>query len=299
MRLLVPLDGSPLAEFALGPAAQLLRASPTPGTLVLVRVVEAAPGSAAFVLAYDQAITTAVEVATDYLRDVAQRNSLQGLTVEFHAVLAADSIGAIIVHEAAKRQCDDIVMSSHGRSGLARMALGSVAAQVARLSTVPVFIVRAGGDLFAGRPSASPFTLLVPLDGSPFAERAIAPALALARELHGAIRLLMVVPPAVAGDIQPPDMTTADEAAAYLRAAQSRFATSDVAVTTQVAIGEAAHVIAALSQKPDAVCDLIVMATHGRTGVPRLVLGSVTDAVLSHTQKPMLVVPAVLAKTTA
>lgn len=299
MRVLVPLDGSPLAETALGPATQLLGAATTPGTLILARVVEASIGTAAFVLAYDQAINAAVENANDYLRDLAARPELAGLIVERHTVVATNTVGALITQEAERRQAELIVMSSHGRGGLALVALGSVATQVARASAVPVLVVRAADTFFGPRLPTEPFDVLVPLDGSVFAEAALPQAMTMAQAFQGAVRLLMVIPPAVPGDIQPPHATTADEAAAYLRGVARRLESSGIPITTQVAIGEPGETIPALAHKPNVACDLIVMATHGRSGLRCLLVGSVTEAVMRQTRKPLLIVPAALARISA
>jgi nucleotide-binding universal stress UspA family protein len=143
-RVLVPLDGSPLAEMAIPKALELL--SDRPGaTLILLRAVEATtlPGSDP-----TEAQVAVVHEAESYLVSVAARLSERGITRVVRSVWYSSAVKAIV--EAARvRRVDVIVMSTHGRSGLRRVMRGSVAESVLRLTRTPILLVSAGGQLEA------------------------------------------------------------------------------------------------------------------------------------------------------
>jgi nucleotide-binding universal stress UspA family protein len=134
-RILVPLDGSVLAESALGEAAELAGGDST--TLVLLRAAEAPtlPG-------VDATAVQVVREAEEYLGAVAARLTAQGLP-RVESCVWYGSAAAAIVAAASLRKADLIVMSSHGRSGLGRFILGSVAESVLRGTTTPILLVRA------------------------------------------------------------------------------------------------------------------------------------------------------------
>jgi nucleotide-binding universal stress UspA family protein len=135
--ILVPLDGSPIAEAALEPALELAREKNA--TLVLLRAAEAHTlfGDAV------EAQTAAVREAEDYLggvRDRVMRGGLANVEVSAWYGVPAEAI----IEAARYRNADLIVMSSHGRSGLGRLVLGSVAEMVLRGSRVPILLIRPG-----------------------------------------------------------------------------------------------------------------------------------------------------------
>jgi nucleotide-binding universal stress UspA family protein len=136
-RILVPLDGSALAESALGEAAELTGGDST--TLVLLRAAEAPtlPGVDA-----TEVRVQVVREAEEYLRAVAARLTAQGLP-RVETCVWYGSAAAAIVAAASLCNADLIVMSSHGRSGLGRFILGSVAESVLRGTTTPILLVRA------------------------------------------------------------------------------------------------------------------------------------------------------------
>lgn len=139
-RLLVPLDGSALAEGALAPARAL--AADLGSDLVLLRVVEAPPPLAApdYLTAAGVDLDTELGAARDYLHQVATDLRRDGLRVEI-----VPSVGhppTLIPTVAQERSADLIVMATHGRRGIARLALGSVATGVMQRSTMPVLLTR-------------------------------------------------------------------------------------------------------------------------------------------------------------
>ncbi len=179
MRILVPLDGSPLAERALGPATQLLRAAGAAGTILLVSVVPYPyismnlPGDYSSVID-DNVLAESASAAQGYLDTITRRPEYQDLAI--HAIVLSGQPAETIIAQAHDHKADLIIISSHGHTGLVRLALGSVAEVVARDGRVPTLIVRGNTPNLPDDTRATPLTLLVPLDGSELAENALTPA---------------------------------------------------------------------------------------------------------------------------
>jgi nucleotide-binding universal stress UspA family protein len=174
-----------------------------------------------------------------------------------------------------------IVMASHGRSGLERFALGSVAEHVVHAARIPVVVIRPFGP---DRDWSNLEHALVPLDGSALAELALPTAAQFGGSLVSMVTLARVVDPILlAGE--------SDEAARYLEEARSRFAIQlgerQCRVETTVLYGSVAEQILERAQTAK---ELIVMATHGRTGASRWTFGSVAERVLHETRVPLLLV---------
>lgn len=263
--ILVPLDGSALAEYALSCAARLARH--TDATLHLVRVVEPparllAPQAMepAYVPgAYlDEVMSAMDEAATDYLDATAQRLTATGLCVQV-AQLDGLTMPALLDYQHRAR-IDLVAMCSHGRSGLGRLAFGSVADRLLRHGSAPVLHVRP-----FGAPAA--FTqALVPLDGSRHAEAALDVVAQLAhQQVLREVQLLRVIGASEEGP----------EAERYLAAIAQCLWRQHLSCRYQVTKGDITQSI-----KDQAGTEhLVVMATHGRGGPARLVRGSVADQV--------------------
>jgi nucleotide-binding universal stress UspA family protein len=188
-------------------------------------------------------------------------------------------------------------MSTHGRSGIARWALGSVTDKVIHTSTSPLLIIRSQEQEKASRGSASSAeakldTLIVPLDGSPLAEQVLPHTVALAKAL--ALRVLLVRVPFVpiAGYLPGyKDLPEIEEAQAkeYLYKVSGNLGQQGLpSVEVRLLHGNAAGAIVDLAREtPNS---LVTMTTHGRSGVGRWVLGSVTGRVVRHSGVPVLVV---------
>lgn len=318
-RILLPLDGSALAEQALPVAARLARASG--GTLILLRVAvvpiverpDLTPAQEYSQRAIDEGLLS----ATQYLEGVAARDELAGIPVEMQVLFG--NVAQTILSVAQSFYADLIVMSSHGSTGLKRWSLGSVAQKVAGHSPVPVFVLREGGALPTpeqGTPGA--LSVLVPVDGSELAEAAIEPAAqfvaALAAPGRGKLHLLRVVAiPSSSGKFRSQAHIDFDvevraqareEAEAYMQALLSRPPVSaltdlHVAVSTEVVVNEdVAQAIIQAAERDEQIAGaastgqqgIIVMATHGRSGIGLWVLGSQTRRVLGACKAPLLIV---------
>jgi nucleotide-binding universal stress UspA family protein len=295
--LVVPLDGSQLAERALPYAIKVAQA--TRGRLVLMRAATvAAPGSLdGAEWESDQA--SAVAEALEYLRDICDSISGQVAAVEIAAAYgpASDSI----VETVNDYDADGVVMATHGRTGVAHLLFGSVTEAILARSSVPVFAVCARpGE--ASPPSFSPATarILVPQDGSANDGPAVQAALNLLGPRGELILVSVAAPPnhiqtdetgrRVLAYLDQQEEARTREARAYLTevAEGLRGLVSPAEVKVDIRIGDPASGIAMAAI--DSAADLIVMATHGRTGVTRAVLGSVAGVVLRTATVPVVLV---------
>ena len=293
-KILVPLDGSALAERALSPAVNLAQA--VQGDLTYLRVpwvhpVSADEYSGGYQWLYpDQAQDRTVNDALAYLDEIAKKWTREGVTI-YTKVVVGDP-ASVILDTAAMLEQELICMTTHGYSGLTRWMLGSVTERVLRAAPCPVLVVR------EPRPIRH---VLITLDGSTLAEQALEPGLEIARRLDARVTLFqvaLVVPAATDVIYQMETMersvgeylasSTMDHARLYLDAVAQRLADSGVQVATEVTDGFAAQQIVDYSTSHDV--DLICMATHGRTGLRRWAYGSVTEKVLRSGKCSLLVV---------
>ena len=266
--ILVPLDGSRLAERALPYAQQL-----------------AEPGCQLILL------------------EVGQDEDDLGL-LERHADSCASLETAVgdpaeqILRVAKDLNVGLIVMTTHGRGALGRWAFGSVADAVTRTSPVPVFVVHPQD----GDSEVAPFVqrVVAPLDGSPLAEEALPTAMSLARRLHVPVHLVTAIDvtrilpvemmPTVAFDASLYEETVAQfeaDATAWLTQAAEQLQHEGVAATWAILRGSPFLAITE-AVKPG---DVIVMTSHGRGGVRRWLLGSVAEKLVREGPVPVVLVP--------
>ena len=280
-RILVPLDGSFFAEVALAPAIALARKSK--GEIRLLCVVEPLPESVSRFSETDR------QWCKEYLAEASGRAA-----EDWDGALSTDlrdgRAGQEIVAEAEAWNADIIVLATHGRGGLTRAWMGSVADYCIRTATQPLMAIRPpeGGGPQVARPLARS-QVVVPLDGSELAEAALPYGAALARHFGVPLALFRAVPgPKVAGLSYVPDTIDASHrASVYLKEHLERLRGDGLEVTESVVADRGpAHAI--LSQ---AAGDLVVMSTHGRTGVDRALFGSVADKVIRGATGAVLVIP--------
>jgi nucleotide-binding universal stress UspA family protein len=282
--ILVPLDGSLLAERAL-PWAQRLAAA-AHGRLVMLRVVpETAPPAGGDP---PQAGETRDE-AEAYVRGLAERS---GETPVDPLVLEGDAAQTIL-GEVPRRGVGLIVMTTLGRSGLGRWIYGSVADAVMRRASVPVLLVPAASAIKEWPTDRAP-RILVPLDFSPLSEAVLPPAGELAGALGAELVLLSVTPLLVTADLYGTGFVHYDYDAdrqarqRYLEGIATGLRAAGHAVKTREEFGLVAGVIDDVGREEDV--DLIAIATHGRGGATRLLMGSVATGVVQRTTVPVLVV---------
>ncbi len=284
--ILVPVDGSILAEAAI------------PYALTLA---ERARSKVQFVFVYqDRFDVEPVELAWQYLlRVTAQARERLGDSVS--SALLHGPVPATLVKQARKIGADLVIMTTHGRGGLERAWLGSVTDQVIRRIGIPVLVIRPADGVAVPEPKLS--EILVPLDGSTLAETALQPAAALARlwdaELT-AVQIFYPVPIVAEPHRAVPEMSIQEltaiaraSAEEYVRLAAERLRGRGVKASGMVLIGTdgPAQQLRELA-RPGQV-SLIAIATHGRGGIRRFMLGSVTDKLVRTAEVPVLVVPPV------
>jgi nucleotide-binding universal stress UspA family protein len=321
-RILIPLDGSSNSERALPVAARIARACG--GTLILLQAVPIPIESGSHILQSSPltrgTLAADIDAARHYLDTLAHSDDLNGIAIKMR-VLPGNPTHTIL-DTAKTEQADLIVMCSHGDSGFQRWLLGSVAQRVARHSPAPVLVLRKGGTLPTSsypdrlRPLRA-LMALVALDGSDYAETALVPAArlvaALAAPARGILLLTKVVNLPVNDNEQGyqehlrprMDQQALYEAKSYLcdvanQLNQGEVINADLTVTWSIAVGNdiADALIRAAENAEDVEgirlfgsCDLIVLATHGREGLQRWVMDSVTERVLGATKLPILIVP--------
>jgi nucleotide-binding universal stress UspA family protein len=219
--------------------------------------------------------------ADRYLRRISFRLNQEGFasTSAVHEGPPAETI----LREAKARSSTMIALATHGRSGLERLLLGSVAEKVLQSSPVPVFLAKS----FVPFPPAgtgeprSVRNILFPLDGSAEALSALDPILSLARREDARVQLLEVGDPT-------PFPAHWDRPDGSAKKADEILREACIPTTFEYRRGQAAEEILRFASLHDV--DLIVMATHGRSGPPLWLKGSVTAHVLQHATVPMLVV---------
>jgi nucleotide-binding universal stress UspA family protein len=288
--LLVPLDGSALAEAVLPSAIVLARAFPA--RVTLLHVVEPhAPETV-----HGDRHLTRSEDAEAYLEQIVAQLAAQGVQASALVRPGSGNVAAAIAEEAAGTHADLVVLCTHGRGGLRDALFGSVAQQVLQHGTTPVFLLKPDGPSdFVCR------TIMVPLDGSDAAAGALPSAAAIARACGAALRLVSVVP---TPETAPPERAAATrlmpsaaaevldlEAAQmqeYLIGLTSTLAAGGITASGVVERGEAVRMLLDAAKVSQA--DLIVMATHGRSGLAGTWAGSVASRVIGHTAIAVLLV---------
>ncbi len=297
-RILVPLDGSEIAEQVL-PYVKLL-ARPGKSPITLLRVIEPIP--------YDL-IAVAVRVPVDEVNADIQANAQKYLE-ERAAHLREEDLPAsvkvlsgpaatCIVEEGAREPGTLIAMSTHGRSGIARWAFGSVTDKVIQTANDPLLIIRPSEGPAPGSEVAID-NVIVPLDGSELAEQILPHVTYLAKSLDLSVILLRVTPsagdyyrfmdyPIPEYDDLPEQMDA--EALNYLEN-QGKWLRQHGVSRVEERLSHGPPAIAVTDFAREMSNNLVAMTTHGRSGVGRWILGSVADRVIRHSGGPVLVIRA-------
>jgi nucleotide-binding universal stress UspA family protein len=282
-KILVPLDGSALAAAALLPASALAKRAN--GELVLVGATS----------------TPHVAEIGAYLATMVNCLSAEGLTA--HAVIPQGSPDEEITKEVEFACADLIVMTTHGHTGLDALLHPSLTWRVLARTSAPILVTRFAEDEqqeppvhqlpFMTDPTAP---ILVPLDGTTSAERVLPLVHNIAIEYGNPIVLVRAEDPlllaegAGAQDLAHGSMAGywIEEAEAYLHQKETELMRAGLRVTSIVELGSPAEVIQATAQAYHS--GLIIMASHGRGWLGRLILGNVTRTVLSEAETPLLLV---------
>lgn len=296
-RILVPLDGSALSERALAPA---LKIGELEGSLVMllrapVAEVSMIPEVAGFGSYNLRNLTEVIEEARHeakaYVAQLNQSSAKPNLAVE--SLVVEGEAAEVILATAREKQADLIVMSTHGYSGINRWVMGSVTERVIAHAPCPVLVIRAD----------KPITrMLIPLDGSELAERAMLPGLEIAAAFGAEVEFFRAIQPVPMENIHELEKAERglgmqlqdswlEAAGEYLKRqvelAQRRGLTAKAVVRT----GSAASTLLDYAEAME--IDAVAMATHGRSGLQKWLYGSVTEKVLraSHAYAMLIVRP--------
>ena len=295
--LLVPLDGSRLAEAAIPAAIAVARAFAA--QIVLLHVLEAVPPAEI----HGQPHLTTSDGANDYLETVAEPIAATGVMVETHVHANPQrNVSASMASHSEELAIDLIVMANHGSGGLRGFLFGRVAQQVLQEGRRPVLAVPAGEKTTTSAFVMRRLALL--LNRTAEAESAIPIAIAFATAFNAGIHLVFVVPtvgtlpgeryasatlmPSAARELLDLEERNASE---YLERIANLVRGYDLIVTQSVARGEPSN--RAIEETDRAGADLLVMTTHARGGLSGLWSGSVGSKVLSRSTIPLLLVPAI------
>ena len=294
-RILIPLDGSNIAEQVLPYARRFVRALGIPAELLFVVDLEALeqladPNHRRYL---DTVLSEKAESSETYLESIAR--SFQGASVKCSVERGKPE--DVIIERSAADKDTLIAMATHGRSGIQRWLLGSVADKVLHGSSNHVFLIRAM-EKGQTEGEASLKKVIVPLDGSQLAEKVLPYVVDLAKKI--ALEVVFLRAYAL------PATMSAEEYGAYseelinqLEAEAKEYLAAKIAevekkslknVAPVVELGYGAEQITAYARRtPD---NFIAMCTHGRSGVTRWVMGSVTERVVRHSGDPVLIIRA-------
>lgn len=298
-RILVPLDGTDLAEAALPVAAALC--VKLGAEVVLVHLLEKRAPRAV----HGRPHLATAGAAEAYLNQIAARRFPKQLKVEVHvhSERVVDVAAAITEHagQAPEAGSELVVMCAHGGRTTREALMGALAQRVTAYGRTPVLVVRADGPA-----SAEAFrlaSLLAPLDRDPAHAGALEPAAELAVAFGAAVHLLLVVPTYATlsgrwvstGRFLPGttarmlDLSVKEESE-YLEGRMAEMKVRGLSTSAEVARGDPARAIAAAADRLQP--DLIVLGTHGRRGLGAVWEGSVASKLFRRCRQPLLLVPA-------
>ncbi len=294
-QILIPLDGSKLAEAAL-PAARVL-ADLSGAQVTLVHVIEEyAPSTH-----HGERHLISPDEAEHYLAGISDLAAPPGSHVSWHVHTAATgNVAQSIVAHQDELAPDLVVMCTHGRGGIRRIMIGSIAQQVVASGSTPVLLIRPNGH--DPRGSFAITTVLAPIDGERAHEQGLHAAAELARMARARLRLLSVLPTmgtlagrdATMGKFMPGTTQALLDLArndlrSYLTRHVSRLQKTGLKVSAELREGDAPPAIAAAAESVDA--SIVALATHGKAGNEAFWTNSVAARVQAQTSRPLLLVP--------
>ena len=298
-KILVPLDGSKLAEKALPYAQDIAIKSGSEISLLNVRLPAEDP--------YHPILKPYLDkVANNLNRDIKNQMPKRKKHVEIYPLTVSGSEfvrhpAEGIVDYSLKEKIDLIIMASHGHSGIKHWALGGVSDRLLHMSNIPVLLIRAGGN------SSNTFDrILAPLDGSELAECILKHVTKIAAVYNSSkIVFLRVVEPffhVVQGEgdggdhvytekeIHDIELKNKSSAKNYLEKVMDKVGPERSITKAEVLAGNVAETIIDYSRNND--IGLVIMSTHGHSGMNRWTLGSITERVLRYSELPVLLVRA-------
>ena len=295
--LLVPLDGSPLAESVLPVAASLAKKIKT--DITLIHIIEKDPPEK---IHGQRHLTSSLQAKT-YLKSISELGIFNSVEVEIHVhEERVQNIPLSIAEHTNELHQDLIVMCTHGSGGLQEFLFGSIAQKVISIGKKPVLLINPSPDNSTKGCKFNNF--LIPLDGNPEHEQAVHFASWLAEVCGASIHLLIAIPyfGTMSGKVTAANRflpgTTAimmdmiiPDAIDYLEKIQKELTAEGLKVTTSVSRDNPEKAIIDAAKEINA--DLIIHATHGTKGVDAFWEGSVTLKLSKLSKIPLLLVPVI------
>lgn len=315
-RIIVPLDGTEHAELALPVATRIARA--TGGSLLLLKVVLPQTiyepyGLGPMLATYPTSDESASGEASPYLKEVLRRQASLFLGIKTETLELVGAPSPTIFQEARFYEADLIVLCSRGETGLKRWAFSSVAQQAVRHCPASILVLNEHGFFPPFQPRNRPLCVLLPLDGSPLSETVLEPTIRMLAALVGSqqtvLHLLRVVdipfPYGRTRAFSHADKIMQEEevqkAQDYLHGVMGRVQEMlptglnlTIGSVTTVDTDAAKAILSEAGTTEEGQLtppyDLIALATHGRSGLSRLLMGSVTEKLLGATLCPLFIV---------
>lgn len=292
-RILVPLDGSPRSESVLPTAANIAAKLGAELQIAMVHV----PGVYVVDQPSDEFDRDAIAQGRNYLDTVTARVRAKfpgPLKVHLLEGLAPETLAT----EAVAQEIDLLVMNAHGWGFVSRSILGSVSDYLMQHIRIPMLLMHSDPAAVESSQPVQFDRILVGLDGSPLAEQVLQSAVAMGEIWQSELRLLRVISP-IAHSLESFNAERRQqynsiydkagaEAKAYLQQVAARIKSDSLTVATNVVLRQD-PAAAILRESQVAQCDLIAISTHGRGGLARLVMGSVSDKVIRGAETPVLV----------
>jgi len=293
--IIIPLDGSGLAEAVLPIAVNLAVSLNSKVTLLHIIEKDASP-----VIHGDRHLTTVPE-ARSYLEDIAKHHfpTVKDASFHVHRTATRDVAAGILAHQ-TELGPDLIIICTHGRGGLRQIMFGSIAQQVVESGRTPVLIIRptAATLLTSGRIQ----TLLAATDNNPEHGQGLLTALKLGLSIKARLHVIGVVPTmgtlagkhATTGKFMPATTYQVLEMAQkeleiFLRQKIHPFSETGAEVSLQIGRGDPASTISKIAEA--AAADIIILGTHGKAGTAALWSGSMAAKIMKQTLRPLLLVP--------
>ncbi len=293
--LLIPLDGSTLAESVLPYAIQIARKLKI--SVTLLHLIETgAPEKI-----HGQMHLTKPAQAEKYLRSISSSEIFKNIDVEIHVhETSVEDVAKSISEHSKELKQDLVIMCTHGSGGIHHILFGTIAQQVISLGITPVMLINPLRDFKSQNCRLENF--LIPLDGNPEHEHVLDYALWFAKICGAKIHLFSAIPrfgtmsgeftqsnrllPGTTSRMMDMLVTDAEE---YLTKLKDKLEQSGLKVTSGYSRGDPAEEITEAAKKKKA--DLIILATHGKKGAEAFWEGSITPKISKSSSIPLLLVP--------
>lgn len=300
-KIAIPLDGSELAEKSLPFAVSLAKA--LNAKLLLIRGAELPLLLNEKPVEEVRAVQVAKKYISEILSDLRTKKTLLPEQLETLVLAGGDSAKAI-VEGAVAHGADLIVIATHGRSGIAKLVMGSVATGILQHNTLPVILLHSFGSASELPNFEQDLKVVVALDGTTEAEVIFEPVITLVKQLNSTIHLLRVVKPFIPVDygalgngyLYNPDFDIEaetermrQEACDYLSQKAAELTQKGLTCTWEVRVGFeiTQEICEGMAEKQ---AGLLAMATHARHKLGQIFLGSAADEVVRHSNFPIMMV---------